>query len=237
MDAFEHPHGFLEVYNGSGTYQLERMLGRWFEPPLVLTPGLSIKEFPCCGSTHPAIYMALRLRDRGDFAIEDIEQVDVAMTPKRLPHTDNPAPTSDLQAKFSVQYTVARALLDGPLRLAHFEADAYKEPRTDALLAKVRVRPEPALDQASNNAFGARVVVSLKDGRKLSEETAHLPGRGEQYPMTMAELADKFRDCASRVMHESDAAALLALLERIDELSSVRTLTNALGFEPTAAAA
>ena len=48
---------------------------------------------------------------------------------RRLPHTDNPDPRTPLAAKFSMQYAVARALVDGAVRLEHFEGDAHLDPR------------------------------------------------------------------------------------------------------------
>ena len=44
-----------------------------------------------------------------------IQKIDIRTDPKRLPHTDNPNPSSGLGAKFSVQYVVARAFIDGGL--------------------------------------------------------------------------------------------------------------------------
>ena len=50
-------------------------------------------------------------------------------------HTDYPDPQSPLQAKFSVQYGVARALNDGAIGLADFEGEAFREPEIQRLLA------------------------------------------------------------------------------------------------------
>ena len=53
---------------------------------------------------------------------------------RRLRHTDNPDPRTPQQAKFSVQYVVARALLDGAVRLDHSEGQAAADPTARALL-------------------------------------------------------------------------------------------------------
>ena len=62
-DVFEHHQGFLDVFNGPGTYDVEKMFESWGEPWEIEAPSIGLKQFPCCGSTHPAIIMALKLRD------------------------------------------------------------------------------------------------------------------------------------------------------------------------------
>ncbi|MCB1745333.1 MAG: MmgE/PrpD family protein [Gammaproteobacteria bacterium] len=229
-DVFEQKQGFLNVYNGAGHYDTQSMLGSWFSPPLVLNPGLSIKQFACCGSTHPSIYMALKLREQGPIAqalVNDgIERIDVRVSPKRLPHTNNPDPRSSLQAKFSVQYAVARTLHSGAPRLADFDESAYAQPEVRSLMGRLAVASDPQLGEGvSDNAFGSTVRVVLKDGRQFEERTEHLPGRGREYPMTTPELREKFFDCAAKVLSAERAGQLIDKLERIDEVKDFREVT------------
>ena len=53
--AFEHKQGFLELFNGAGTYDTAKMLEAWGAPYEIVVPGIAVKQYPCCGSTHPAI--------------------------------------------------------------------------------------------------------------------------------------------------------------------------------------
>jgi hypothetical protein len=57
---------------------------------------------------------------------DDVAKIEIMPYQRRLPHTDNPSPQTPLQGKFSVQYAVARALLDGAVRLADFEGDVFR---------------------------------------------------------------------------------------------------------------
>ncbi|MFJ1294481.1 MmgE/PrpD family protein, partial [Paracoccus yeei] len=59
--ALEHPQGFLEVFNGAGNYDADRMLVNWAEPLDLLAPGISIKKYPCVYSVHGAIDAAIQL--------------------------------------------------------------------------------------------------------------------------------------------------------------------------------
>jgi 2-methylcitrate dehydratase PrpD len=228
-DAFEHAQGFLEVYNGRGHYDAGAMLKPWFAPPVVREPGISLKQFACCGSIHPAIYMALELRRRHAPAADAIRRISVLTHPRRLPHTNNPDPRSGLEAKFSLQYCVARALLDGEPVLAHFEDGAFDEAPVRALMQRVHAAVDPQMARRDDRAFGAEVQLELADGRRLSERVEHMPGRGPKHPMSDAELEAKFMDCAVRALPESRARELFAQLSRLESLPGVRALGELAG--------
>ena len=79
---------------------------------------------------------------------------------RRLPHTDNPDPRTPLGAKFSIQYAVARALVDRAVRLEHFEGAAHFDPVVRDLMARTEARPHPDMPDASPLQWGAEVVVT-----------------------------------------------------------------------------
>ena len=53
--AFEHKQGFLLVFNGAGNFDADAILRDWGTPWDIVQPGVGIKQYPCCGSTHPAV--------------------------------------------------------------------------------------------------------------------------------------------------------------------------------------
>jgi 2-methylcitrate dehydratase PrpD len=234
-DALEHPHGFLEAFNGAGNYDVGRMLDGWYEPPAIVDPGLGVKQFPCCGSTHPAIFVALRVRTEHQLDPREIEAVEVLTHPLRLPHTDNPAPANALECKFSMQYCVARALADGHVRLADFEGQPHREARVQALMRRLAVAADPQMARQSERAFGARIRVRTRDGRTLVDAVEQLVGRGPQLPMTQAELWEKFSDCATRVLPAGQVEAAWHSLSRLPDLCHLGELTASL--QPCAVAA
>jgi len=226
-DVFEHHQGYLEVYNGAGNYDKNQMLGEWFNPAIALSPGLSIKQFPCCGSTHQAVYMALQLMREHEFNIETITNIDLKVSAKRLPHTNNPDPRSGLQAKFSMHYILARALVSGPLRLAHFEGGAWNDPKARSLMDLMSVNPDEKLgQQESNNPFGADLSLTLTDQRVLNARTEHLAGRGKDFPMSEKELWEKFADCAQVVMSPDSARTLFKGLRELSNTESIIEFTS-----------
>src|SRR3970040_1814113 len=122
--VFEHKQGFFNVFNGEGNYDAAKVLPAWAQPLDIVKPGIAIKQYPCCGSTHSALDAILKLAREHKPAADDIERVDVWTHPRRLEHTNRPEPKSDLDAKLSVQYLLTRALLDRRASIEHFEGRA-----------------------------------------------------------------------------------------------------------------
>jgi 2-methylcitrate dehydratase PrpD len=226
--ALEHKQGFLDVFNGPGTYDTARMLDGWYAPFECdggAEPGL--KPWPCCGSTHAAIDRAIALATQHDLAPAAIEAVAILPHARRLPHTDNPDPRTPLAAKFSIQYCVARALADRAVKLAHFEGDAPADPAIRALMARCSARPHPEMPADGPRQWGAELVVTLRDGRRLAsrvDDFARLGPGGR--PVTAATQWEKFADCARRMLPEAQATALFAALGALGRCEDAAALTR-----------
>ena len=233
--ALEAKQGFLDVFNGPGTYNIDRMLSDWYAPLEVAgggEPGL--KPYPCCGSTHSSINRMIDLARTHDLAPERIETIEIMPHPRRLPHTNNPDPRTPLAAKFSIQYVIARALADRAVRLEHFEGDAPLDPTIRELMARTTARPHPAMPDNSPLQWGAEVVVTTRDGQRFASRLDDFERRGPGgQPMTTDELWEKFADCARRSLPREKIAPLFELLNRIETLGAITDLMPLLEGAPT----
>jgi 2-methylcitrate dehydratase PrpD len=225
-DAFEHKQGFLKLFSADGDYDVARMLENWGKPLDSVSPGASYKLYPCCYSTHSAVEAARNLvRQHGRLDPAQIERVDSQTSARALAHTDRAQPRSPLEAKFSVQYCVARALIHGEVVMDHFEGDAFRAPVAQALLSKVHASPYagPFYDDAER--FDARLKVVLKDGRVLEASVDRPLGRAADNAIPAEDLKAKFRDCATRVLARDAADAVCRSVWALETLGSVRELT------------
>ena len=151
------------------------------------------------------------------------------MTPARgLAHTDRPDPRDALQAKFSVQYCVARALLHGKVVLEHFEGEACHDPAVRALLSRVHARAFVKDHAPSDNPFNAEVKVTLTDGAVLRASVDQPLGRTAATPIAPAQMKAKFENCAQRVLAPDAVAAASRAIDAFEELGSVREFTTLL---------
>lgn len=224
--AYEHHQGFFNVFNGPGHYDIGKALVDWGEPLEIEGKGIGLKQFPCCGSTHPAIFGALKLRREENVRADDIARIRILPNQRRLRHTNTPRPQTSLQAKFSVQYVVARALLSGAVRLRDFEGDAHFEPNVLRLLEITDAQPHPEMGDDPDQQWGAEVIVALRDGRELSRRVDNMVGRDGDNPMTNEEQWEKFSDCAGRTLPRERIAPLFSRLQTLDAATDINQITQ-----------
>jgi 2-methylcitrate dehydratase PrpD len=227
-DTLEHQQGFLNVFNGPGTFDIEKLFENWGEPWEIEAKSIALKQFPCCGSTHPAIAMALRLRGEERLVAANISRIEILPHGRRLRHTNTPQPQTSLEAKFSVQYVVARALRYGVLRLKDFEGDAHFDPEIRRLLDLTVASPHPDMADDGDQQWGAEVIVTLDDGRRLARRVENLVGRGGDDPMSNSELLEKFSDCAARGLPREQIAPLFERLETLEKVTEIAQVTRLL---------
>jgi 2-methylcitrate dehydratase PrpD len=151
----------------------------------------SIKPWPSCRHTHPAIDAAEELRmmlgDRGDQAIRT---VDVATYQAALDVCNRLVATSDYEAKFSLQHSVAAALLYPKVDFDAFGAAARS--RCADLALRVGVRADEPYRSAYPRAWGARVRLTLTDGSELVATRENAKGDPEA-PLSTDQMVAKAR--------------------------------------------
>ncbi|MBI3937459.1 MAG: MmgE/PrpD family protein [Betaproteobacteria bacterium] len=225
-EAFEHKQGFFNVYNGAGNYRAERILEKWADPLDIVEPGAGYKQYPCCAGTHAAVDAACELtRRHGRFDPARIALVETWTPARRLAHTDRPEPRSNLDAKFSVQYCVARALTAGAVVLEHFEGESYRDPQMTDLMRRTRSAPHQPGQFAPDNRLGAEVKVTLVDGTGFSGKVELALGRTSRNPIPLERLRAKFENCAIRMLARERAEHVARQIDGLERMSSVRELT------------
>lgn len=146
----------------------------------------SIKPWPCCRHTHPAIDAALSIHARRKG--RPLERVEIATYQAALDVCDRPQPGEPYGAKFSLQHTVAEALEAGRVTPTSFDRE-----RREAL-AELRAATELSVDPAINAAYpenwGARVTAVLAGGERLEEVRTVCKGDPDN-PLSTADLDEK----------------------------------------------
>ncbi|MBM3342775.1 MAG: MmgE/PrpD family protein [Betaproteobacteria bacterium] len=224
-DALEHHQGFFEMFNGAGNYDAQKALTTWANPLDLLNPGIGLKQYPCCASTHSAIDAALILRERHQLTPERIAKIETVTHAPALAHTNRPDPKTALDAKFSVQYCVARALMHGAVTFDHFEDDALIEPRLRALLSRVTANTHPNAPKDMAEHYQGVVNVTTTEGKTYSARVDQ-PLRGPRNLAPPDRLESKFKDCASRALRPDALPRLYEMLTALETLANVGALTD-----------
>ena len=234
--AFEHKQGYFEVFNGAGNYDAAKIFATWAAPLDIVKPGIAIKQYPCCGSTHPAIDAMLNLARAHDLKADAVERIESWTHKRRLEHTNRPDPQSQKDAKFSVQYVLSRALLERKVTIEHFEGEAFRDAAVREVMSRIAVAPYTTAQFPEDNHFAAEVKVTLRGGTVLSTKVDQPAGRTSANPLSREALKAKFDNCALRVLAARPVAALYEAIDGFETLADVRAVSNAM-TSPSAATA
>ena len=233
QNVFEGADGFFRIYlhDRADAEIVRDRLGARFE-----MLNLSYKPYPCCRDTHSSIDAILQLRDESSRPADDIESIRVGMTAPGyqmvcVPEEVRRAPTTIVEAQFSIPYTVAAAWIDGTPRIGHFSDESLQ--RDDIL--KLAARVEPYADQDIDRDWRrfvtpAKVIVQFRDG-KTAETQVNYPKGHPRKPMTLAQSAAKTADCASFAavpLPADTAARLTSAVSTLEQLSDISELTSIL---------
>ena len=223
--AIDGPQGYL-VAMDSERDSLDAAVGdlgiRWE----ILHSGVTVKLYPSCAATHPPLDALIAMKRREQITADQVRAIDVevdSMTPRLLIH---PAPVTGLEAKFSMPFCAAAAIVYDRIGIDTFDIDHIRNPTVQALMKHVSLRANEEFDKGAPLAR-ARVSVYLREERVVSQAVDG--ARGYPGRLTNEELATKFAGCATRTLSESAANAAWARLISLDAITDVRELTRLLG--------
>ncbi len=226
--ALEHGDGFGATYGAGSPPAWDLVTAGLGAPHDLVDPGVGVKRFPACASTHQALDATLALAEEHAIDPAGVETVECAvyyLAPHQLIYDRADTP---LQGKFSMPYCVAVALLDRSVGLAQFTDERVRRADVQALMPRVRmvIHPEQTTRDCLPTRF-SEVTITLRDGRRLSRRVRHAKGQPRN-PLTDAELTAKFRDCAARVLTPEQAESVLTSVQALETLGDVSALARRL---------
>lgn len=186
---------------------------------------MTFKNHTCCGHTFAPIDGALELQKRHGIRAEDIDSIRIATYSPALAVAGNMQPRTAPEARFSIAYVVATALLHGSVRLAAFSQERLDSPAIRALMERVQLEVEPQLDAAFPRQRAAQVRITLRDGQTFAMLQPTRKGDPDM-PLSDEELNDKFRELALPVIGQPRSDELIAALWSIDQSANLDPLAR-----------
>jgi len=219
-DAMDAQQGYAALY-GQGQ-DLSTALAALGEAPLELaSSGLEVKKYPLCYATHRTLDGLLDLHAELGITLPDVERVEIETSPGALVPLIHHRPTTGLQGKFSLEYAVAAALLDGRIGLATFTDESVRRPAIQEFLPHVRGCSTPG---DSILPRWALVRLHTRDGKCIERKVEALRGSAA-LPLTDGALVAKARDCYGWAGVQADAESQLAIASdpkaRIEDFLSI----------------
>lgn len=130
-------------------------------------------------------------------------------------------------ADHSLPVCLAMAIIDGDVTIAQFENNRWRDADIMALVGKTTVKPSDALMAKRPKGRGATVEIGLNDGTSLRETVEVAEGDAER-PLSQTSLERKFSNFAIPVLGNAGATKVLELVNSLEDLKDVKTLTSAL---------
>ncbi|HEV7819912.1 MAG TPA: MmgE/PrpD family protein [Burkholderiales bacterium] len=177
---------------------------------------VTFKNHGCCGHTFAPIDGVLHLQKTHGFTFRDVKRIKIATYKAGTDITDNANPEGEYQAKFSLQYVTAHALVHGSVRLVAFAPERLLDPDVRAVLAKVEVVADPVLSKGYPGQRAAQIEVELNDGTLHQHFQPFRKGDPEM-PLTDDEVNDKFLELAMPVIGDPASRELLAALWSLEK--------------------
>ncbi|CAA0102453.1 2-methylcitrate dehydratase 2 [Halioglobus japonicus] len=192
----------------------------------LLESGLNFKPYPCCAANHSSIDCALELISSNPFSPDAIVGISITIPESARTILLHTRPTTADEAKFSVEYCIAQALLQREMGPAQFaDAEVHSAP-LQALMAKVTRhyrKNESSADELKRGHFPVTIELTLDNGQRISGGVEYAKGSAAN-PLTAEQLEQKFITCASVAASEENINSMLDALRRFDQMESIGEL-------------
>jgi 2-methylcitrate dehydratase PrpD len=224
-NILEAQRGFYHAMGGG--YDESKIAGRFGRPYFMQEPGISIKPYPSGSLSHPAQDLILDLVKEHDLHAADIESIDVG-TNSNVPNAlIYPLPKTALEAKFSIPFCMAIAVIERKAGIAQFVDSKVRQKKIIELMKRVKLYVDDELEALGFDQVRSRIRIGLYNGRSIEGRYDVARGHPEK-PMSWSELAEKFKECASLAVPADNAGRVIDLVARLAELKTLNLLIRAL---------
>lgn len=205
--AVSGERGFWDLYAGDQRKEFERSDG-W----AVREHGIHVKAYPCCYFTHTSIAASQALSDENGIEPDAIEQVVVRTSQGAADALHHADPETGLEAKFSMEYAVASAIVRDRIGLATFEDDAVDHPTVQRVREQVDFAVDTDLHYDSHETY-----VRIETADDAVERRQDNPPGVHEDPLDEDQFYAKFGECTKRVVNGDQVEPLYDLFSRLDE--------------------
>jgi aconitate decarboxylase len=223
-DALEHHAGLLAAISPHGEVDRspsQPLLGQTLR---ICSLGLAVKKYPMCFATHRVIDGVLDLVRHHGLSGNRVHAVRATIGATQASMLRNHRPLSALEAKFSLEFSVAAPLLLGRIGLAELQDSVVLRPEMQAMFERVHIETvDTVCPSEPTLALSDRVRIELDSGQVLDSGEIFETRGGLSAPLSIEELRTKFLDCAAEAP-EVQAGELFDRLCQLDQVQDAATL-------------
>ena len=190
-EALDGDQGFTQLY-GNHESLSDCLSGLGTDPFELQSSGIEIKKYPMCYAAHRSLDGIFSLLNDHSLKVDNIKSIHVQSNYRALVPLIHSRPTTGLEAKFSMEYALCAAVVDGRIGLASFTDEAVMRPGIQSLMPTVT----KAEDTGAQTPRWNTLAVELTTGQTLQKTVTTLRG-SMQEPLSDQELKAKWDDCLS----------------------------------------
>jgi 2-methylcitrate dehydratase PrpD len=233
-DILEAPLGFFQAAGGG--FDPSVIVNRLGNPWMFVSPGDLIKRFPCGTIQQSVMDEMLGLIHQHNILATEVERVEVGGNQSNVTTLFRHRPTTGLEGKFSMEFSISILLLERKAGLSQFTDAVVKRPDVQEMVERVRYYVDPEFDKRGKHGEtlqsvlveGSILRIYMKDGRVLSGRSGSAKGSPKN-PMTYDEVADKFRGNAEFARWPAQKSdSVIELVKSLESASDLSRLVAAL---------
>jgi 2-methylcitrate dehydratase len=204
--------GFYDVLFKGKPFRFQRRFGSY-----VMENVLFKISFPAEFHSQTAVECAMQLHAQVKDRIRDIKRIRIRTHEAAIRIIDKKGPLNNpADRDHCIQYMVAVPLIFGRLTAADYEDGIAKDPRIDALRAKIECVEDKRFTRdyhdPKKRSIANALTVEFKDGSKLKEVVCEYPiGHKRRRKEGMPVLVDKFKSNLARRFAPDRQRAILEL--------------------------
>ena len=190
---------------------------------------VSVKPYPACHFTHSFIDVALRIVTDNSVQPDNIDTIEAWIHPTPGAVVAEPAeakkrPVSEYDAKFSLPYLVAVAIVEGRVTQSELGPALRSDRRILELCDRVTVHD--ADDSLYPKAFSGRLRIATRDGAVFESEDQINRGHPDR-PLTNDEISEKFLSNVAPVIGEAAAESIQSAIVSTSGTTAARSVVDA----------
>ena len=226
QNIIEAPLGYVAVFGDkqANINAMTHQLGdaQW----QIVNPGFKIKEWPCCYGNHGAVPMLIDLVHKYEIQPDQVESVEFIGGMGASGFLNRPDTDTYFGGKFSLQFNIAAAVVDGAMSYDTFTDEKVNSPEIRDMMSRVELKDDIMTKDLPGRIHSQHrdqtVVINMKDGRSVSDtiETATNTLVGH-------EIDVKFEANASKVLPSEKVERALSLLKDLKNVKDISEVLDA----------
>jgi 2-methylcitrate dehydratase PrpD len=215
--ALEGEWGFLRAFAKGSDADRAALLDRLGEEWYILRT--ISKPYACCLSSHAGITALLDLVHEHDLKAEQVEAVEAYTNPGSYYMIKNADPRDELQAKFSLPFCLATAVVNRDVSYRAFDEKTLFDPPVRSTMARVSLETRPDIGRIET-----LIRVRTRDGKVLER-------MGLRKSLDAQSVLEKFRGLVKGVISAEQAERIPVAIAALDTQDDVRAVGALLAAE------